>query len=337
MKQHRCHRAALALALAFALAGCGAAPVSQPATGNAPADSLGARPRQDAAVSAAAGPTAAPSTGGGYEAPPFAAAAFDPDAAVWAGSIGVDLSAVEQGVVAVRAEGEKRMKCQIVFGEVKYNYDLPQDGTPIVCPLQSGDGLYTVRVLQNTVDNKYAEMFSQQLEVALESEFAPFLRPNQRVDYSESSACVQQAARLAAQAPDALGVVNAVYEYICGNITYDHDKARWVVENDVRGYLPDPDETLAEGKGICYDYAALAAAMLRSQGIPTKLITGYVDNGGKELYHAWNMIWIEESGWIAVEIKAPQHSWQRVDLTFAAAGAGEFVGEGAGYVDSSVY
>ena len=82
------------------------------------------------------------------------------------------------------------------------------------------------------------------------------------------------------------------------------------------GYLPDPDSTLESKTGICFDYASLAAAMLRSQEIPCKLITGYVD----EIYHAWNMIYFEEYGWITVEISAPSQAWTRVDITFASTG-----------------
>ena len=54
----------------------------------------------------------------------------------------IDLSAVSQGYVAVRAQSDKRLKCQVVYGDVKYNYDLPRDGTPVVYPLQSGNGQY---------------------------------------------------------------------------------------------------------------------------------------------------------------------------------------------------
>ena len=90
-------------------------------------------------------------------------------------------------------------------------------------------------------------------------------------------------------------------------------------------------------RSVDYDYASLAAAMLRSQGIPTKLIIGWVQSGGSEVYHAWNMIWLEETGWITVEIKAPAHAWQRIDLTFAAAGQGAFAGDGNGYSDKEVY
>ena len=157
----------------------------------------------------------------------------------------------------------------------KYNYDLPGDGTPVVYPLQSGNGQYNVRVMQNTTENKYMELFSAQADVVLDSEFEPFLRPSQRVAYSVDSACVLLASDISAQAADAAAVVSSVYEYIQSNVDYDYDKAQNIVDNKrYRDYLPDPDETRLHKEGICYDYAALAAAMLRSQGIPTKLITG---------------------------------------------------------------
>ena len=281
--------------------------------------------------------TMAPADGTHYEPPAFRSAEFHPDAAVSGSGAEIDLSAVSQGYVAVRAQSDKRLKCQVVYGDVKYNYDLPGDGTPVVYPLQSGNGQYNVRVMQNTTENKYMELFSAQADVVLDSEFEPFLRPSQRVAYSVDSACVLLASDIIAQAADAAAVVSSVYEYIQGNVDYDYDKAQNIVDNNVTGYLPDPDETLSTKKGICYDYAALAAAMLRSQGIPTKLITGYVSSGGSELYHAWNMIWLEESGWITVEIRAPRHEWQRIDLTFAAAGQSALVGDGKGYADKEVY
>ena len=77
--------------------------------------------------------------------------------------------------------------------------------------------------------------------------------------------------------------------------------------------------------GICFDYASLAAAMLRSLGIPCKLITGYV---GESTYHAWNSFYLENEGWITAEIRVSANHWQRVDITFAAGGmpAGQITG-----------
>lgn len=306
------------LGLALLLGACGA-PAATAQAGSAPA----AEPTASAALPG--------TTGGGYTAPPMAESGFHPEAAAGENGALIDLSCVAQGVVAASAENDHRLKFQVVYGETRYNYDLPGDGTPQVFPLQSGDGSYTFRVMQNTTEDKYVEICAVQAEVALESEFAPFLRPNQYVNYGPDSDCVALAADLAAQAADEAGAVANIYAYIRDTITYDTAKAATVQS----GYLPDPDETLATGQGICFDYAALAAAMLRSQGIPTKLITGYVSPG--DLYHAWNMIWLEESGWITVEIEAPAHSWERIDLTFAAGAPGEFTGDGTGYTDRLTY
>lgn len=340
VKRH-CHSVfAMFLVAVMLISGCGAAP------SGGRAESAAAPAGQPVAAAPASSVAGAPggvddvpggAQAGGYEAPPFRDAVFHEGAAACGSGVEIDLSAVAQGYVAVRAQSDKRLKCQIVFGDTKYNYDLPGDNTPIICPLQSGDGSYTVRIMQNTTENKYAEIFSAGAQVTMGSELEPFLRPNQRSNYTQDSRCVAEAARMAESAADAAGLVSAVYEYIAENIDYDYDKAQWVVDNSVKGYLPDPDDTLSSGKGICYDYASLAAAMLRSQGIPTKLIIGYVQSGSSEVYHAWNMIWLEETGWITVEIKAPAHAWQRIDLTFAAAGQSEFAGGGTGYTDKEVY
>ena len=267
-----------------------------------------------------------------YQAPEFASSGFDPDAAQGENGVLIDLSGTGKGYVAVLANGDTRMKFRVEMGEQVYDYNLPSDGTPTVYPLQSGDGSYTFRALTNTVDNKYAEAYSTTAQVQLEDEFQPFLRPSQYVDYNEGSRCVKVAAGLAAKQPDALGVVNAVFGYICENVTYDKEKAATVN----KGYLPDPDETLGGGKGICFDYASLAAAMLRSQGIPTKVVFGYVQPD--DLYHAWNMFYTDESGWVTVNYEVNEGSWSRLDLTFSANGAdAEFIGDGTNYTDVYFY
>ena len=102
------------------------------------------------------------------------------------------------------------------------------------------------------------------------------------------------------------------------------------------GYMPDPDETLKSGLGICFDYASLTAAMLRSQGIPTKVIFGYVSPNG--VYHAWNMFYTEESGWVTVGFEVAGDDWNRIDLTFSANGADQtFIGDGSNYTDVYEY
>lgn len=272
------------------------------------------------------------SESGGYIAPEMARSDFHESEAQGEAGVLMDLSEAEKGYVAVSAVNEARMKLRVEKGESVYVYDLPWDGTPASFPLQSGSGEYTIQAVANTAGNRYAEVCSRKVQVELEDEFQPFLRPSQYVDYSEDSDCVKAAAELAAGESDALGVVEAVFDYICERVTYDKEKAKTVK----KGYLPDPDETLSSGRGICFDYAALAAAMLRSQGIPTKMIFGNVQP--KDLYHAWNMFYTEESGWVTVGYLVESNSWSRLDLTFSANGADtEFIGDGTNYTDVFVY
>ena len=278
------------------------------------------------------GQTGDTAPGTGYQAPLMAEAAFDAAAATGGNDCLLDTSHLAQGYVAVSAQSDRRLKFQVVFADTKYNYDLPQDGTPIICPLQGGDGSYTFRVMENVAGTQYTEKYARTEQVRLASEQEPFLRPSCYVDYAAGDECVALAGQLAAGAADEAGVVAAVYSYIVEHIAYDTPKA----ETIGTGYLSDPDETLAAGKGICVDYAVLAAAMLRSQGVPTKVITGYV--GPDDLYHAWNMIWLEEKGWITVEIEVDRQTWTRVDLTFAAGGADEtFIGDGSNYREYKTY
>lgn len=246
--------------------------------------------------------------------PVWRGAEFDEAAAEYDHAVGADLSHLGEGYAAFRAESEKRLKVQIIHGEEKYNYDLPGDGTVTVCPLNMGDGDYTFRVMENIGGDRYAPIWKAERQVTLSDEFQPFLRPSVIVRYDADSACVAEAARLTGGRETDVEQVAAVYAYLVEEVEYDYEKAKSVE----RGYLPDPNDTLREKKGICFDYAALAAAMLRSQGIPCKLITGYVEPNG--VYHAWNEIYLKDKGWITARIKAGGRDWKHVDITFASNG-----------------
>jgi transglutaminase-like putative cysteine protease len=229
------------------------------------------------------------------------------------------------------ANSDARLKLQVIKDSETYTYDIEQ-GTDQIFPLQCGDGTYTIKVMKNVGGSSYYELYVTTADVKLDDPLDPYLRPNAYADYSESSDCVKKAAEISAKAGSAMDVVSGVYELICSDVTYDKEKAATVQT----GYLPTPDETLSSGKGICFDYASLAAAMLRSQGIPTKVIFGYVapDN----LYHAWNMFYTEETGWVTVDYKVSGDSWNRLDLTFASNGAdSEFIGDGSHYSDVYFY
>ena len=117
-------------------------------------------------------------SGPAYSVPgSVALVAFNEGAAQTGNECAIDTSQLAQGVVGASARSDARLKFQVVKGEMSYNYDLPGDGTPIIVPINMGDGPYTFRVMQNTSGNNYVELFSVIENVNLSSETAPFLVP----------------------------------------------------------------------------------------------------------------------------------------------------------------
>lgn len=223
----------------------------------------------------------------------------------------VDYSNITHGYVMACYTGEtnKRLKLRVQGPGTTYTYNLDvQEWTTI--PLSDGNGGYQVVIYKNTSGNKYATVMSAKFQVNLADEFAPFLRPNQYVDYSDAPETVAKGAQLCEGIQQPLEKVAAVYDYVVSAFSYDYDKAATVKS----GYLPVLDAVLAEEKGICFDYAAVMTAMLRSQGIPCKLVVGYAGS----TYHAWISVWTEENGWVDGVVFFDGMAWKRMDPTFAS-------------------
>lgn len=226
----------------------------------------------------------------------------------------VDLSHTDQGYLMVQNTGiSDKLNIQIIGpDEVAYHYFLEVSDRYTALPFTAGNGTYTIRVLKRLSGTKYSLLCADQVEVTLENEFLPFLYPNQYVDFDDSCQAVSVAASLAENAADDLAVVQAVFDYTVSHITYDYDKAAHIQS----GYLPVVDDTLESGTGICFDYAALMVAMLRSQSIPTRLDIGYAE----DIYHAWISVYIENIGWISGIIRFDGYDWTLLDPTFASTG-----------------
>lgn len=224
----------------------------------------------------------------------------------------IDASNLSEGYAMVKYTGtadKVRMLLDAPGGET-YNYLVPTDGSYAVYPMSEGNGTYRIGIYENIVEDKYAELFSKEIEVVLTDEQKVFLYPNRYVDFTDESEAVKKGAEIVADAITELDAVEKVYRYVTENITYDYDKAEKVQS----GYIPTVDETLRTGTGICFDYASLMAAMLRSQRIPTRLEIGYAGT----LYHAWIGVYIEEQGWIDNLIVFDGKNWALMDPTLAS-------------------
>lgn len=227
----------------------------------------------------------------------------------------IDASNTADGYVMIKylVKSSKRLKVIVKNpAGTNYTYNLNKIGQWETFPLSGGNGNYSVAVYQNTSGNKYSTVYSTTLSVKLADEFAPYLLPNQYVDYSKASKTVAKAKELTKGKTTDLQKIQAVYTWVVKNVKYDKQEAATVKS----GYLPVVDEVLETKKGICFDYAALMTAMLRSQGIPCQLVVGY---SGKS-YHAWINTYTAENGWMNSVIYFDGQSWKLMDPTYASTG-----------------
>lgn len=248
----------------------------------------------------------------------------------------IDYSNAEKGYVMVQylEETEAKLKTQIKCpGDITYTYTI-KPGVWASFPLSEGDGNYKITVFRNVVGNSYATMGSVSVDVVLKDPMLPFLTANQYVNYTEETKCVQEAAKLCEGKESELEKVNAVYEWTIKKFSYNIMKAQTVES----GYVPDLDMVFRTRKAICFDYASTMVAMLRSLGVPTKLVIGYSGS----VYHAWINVYTEESGWITGVVYFNGEDWCLMDPTFADTSKSEedfkaYIGDATNYVQKYVY
>ena len=246
----------------------------------------------------------------------------------------LDLSHTDQGYFMAAYTGSAdKLLIQVEGGDnIPYRYYFDPDGKYNALPLTAGDGSYAVTAYENVGDNRYAVVFTKIVDVTLENEVLPFLYSNQYVNFDENTKTVALAKKLT-KGKTEIEAVQEVYEYVIKNIVYDDEKAATVKS----GYLPNVDDTLKTKKGICFDYAALMTAMLRSSGIPTRLDIGYATN----IYHAWISTYLDEQGWVDNVIKFDGKNWSIMDPTLAANNSAsdvkKYVGNGKNYVTKYTY
>ena len=244
-----------------------------------------------------------------------------------------DLSHSEDGYTMVEYHGDNpkvKVRIQNPSSQEFYTYDIHQGYNTF--PLTGGNGQYTFIAYENISGTKYSQLFLQKEDIQIQNDYISYLYPNQYVSFDKNTQAIPLAQEIVAGANNDLEAVSYVYDYVIEHISYDDEKAKLAKEGKMAGYLPDVHETLQTKKGICFDYASLTAAMLRSQNIPTRLEIGY----SGDIYHAWISVYTEETGWIDRLIEFTSGGWTRMDPTLAAgndssSAALKYVGDGSNY------
>ncbi len=209
-----------------------------------------------------------------------------------------DAAPTTVGAIGVRylSGGDARVKTRVQKEETIYDYDLFGRSNFEYFPLQLGNGDYTVTIFENVVDNRYRVAERQTLNSVVDNLLTVFRNSIQTIRWNKDMKTIIKADALCANLKTDKEKLQAIYTFVVKNFKYDYEKIKTLQTS----YVPDIDTILQDGKGICYDYSAVFAAMLRSQGISAKLIKGYTDNV-KE-YHAWNEVYLsDEKRWIVID------------------------------------
>lgn len=208
-----------------------------------------------------------------------------------------DTTDLGKGIIRVTYDGGGKMKVMIEKGDKKYTYDQNSSGVKESYPLQLGNGSYKVSLLKNTSGNAYKLVASKTVDVKMSEENAVYLASIQTVNWNVDSKAVAKAVELTKDTPDLQKKASILWDYMVKNNSYDHNKLQTLSA----GYIPVVDKTFVDKSGICYDFSALYAAMLRSQGTPAKLVKGYAPKNAVG-YHAWNEVYdASKKQWVVID------------------------------------
>lgn len=182
-------------------------------------------------------------------------------------------------------------------GGKQYKYDIPKGSVDIKIPLTQGNGDYKFILCRNITGTRYAVMQTVNVTQTLTDSSSAYLTSNYMISWDVNNKAIKHAQSLAKKSGNKK--VKVIYEYVVKNYSYDYNKSKNIDElSRGNAYIPNINSVYSEQKGICYDISILLASMLRSVGVPTKVVTGYTPNAN--VYHAWNNVY-ESSKWNVVD------------------------------------
>lgn len=113
--------------------------------------------------------------------------------------------------------------------------------------------------------------------------------------YCDTDLLSEEAWRLFAQGPSGWARVQAVCDFVHRHVSFGYPHAR---------ATRTAAQTLAEGRGVCRDFAHLAIALCRCLNIPARYCTGYISDIGEPPpyapmdFAAWMEVYLEDRWWV---------------------------------------
>jgi hypothetical protein len=126
-------------------------------------------------------------------------------------------------------------------------------------------------------------------------EITKYTSSNSLIDLETNEIVISKAVELRESSDSNEEFIDKVYKLI-RSMEYDQELFDKNKETG-RLYIPDINSKFEESKGICVDKSWMVALMLRSQGIPTKIVDGYQEFIGA---HSWNEVLINGQ-WVHID------------------------------------
>lgn len=210
----------------------------------------------------------------------------------------IDTRNANNGFVTIHNTSSSRMKIGICYNKNNEIFlDCPNGKSNFA--LEQGSGTYIVTLYRCVSGTTYTEVAKNTVTATIKDQFAVYKVATAEVAFTANDAVSKKVDELCRNKKTADKVV-AIWNFIRDRYQYDYAFAKKITSGEVKQYTPDPNTVLSANKGICYDFASLFAAMCRTEGIPCKIVKGYVGN----TYHAWNQVYVDGE-------------WREIDLTSA--------------------
>ena len=191
-----------------------------------------------------------------------------------------------------------------------------------VIPLTGGSGTYTIQISRKVdYDRRTPSLYTiytAELHVTMDNEFAPYLNPNKYVNYTQDSEIVKIASALTENLGSTADKIAAIYNYVIDNYAYNESRDEAILTDYeigvtmiLGGYASEriSDAVLYENVYMQFDCAAYTAAMLRSQGIPSRVVVGDLTDDADPVITAWVEVYSDAQGWIDDDFYLKGENW----------------------------
>ena len=207
----------------------------------------------------------------------------------------------------------------------------------IIAGLTYGNAEYSIKVSSTMVNNSTGvgrASDKAKLTVGLNnvSSTGAFLLSNSEVIFNSNMQFIKKANEIAATCSNDLEKVSKIYDWLTDYLGIGGSG------NTALGVYKCNLETVYNRKtGVCYDFAVVLAAMLRSQGIPCKVVFGDYTNSSGRIGHAWNEVYVQGSGTMKTnKLSITGNTWCRLDPMRTAGNSSEstieFMNNSSNYV-----